>query len=45
MLYPMMATLRKYAPFIVVALVVLYFRREILNAMPTGVARFFGGAA
>lgn len=41
----MWATAKKYAPYAVVALVVLYFRREILRAMPMGVQKFFGGPA
>lgn len=41
----MWAQAKKYMPYILVAVAVLYFRREILKAMPRGVQSFFGGAA
>lgn len=39
-----MGSIKKYLPFVAVALVVLYFRSEILKAMPAGVQKIFGTA-
>lgn len=38
-----MGSFKKYLPFVAVALLVLFFRNDILRAMPAGVQKFFGG--
>lgn len=40
-----MGTLKKYLPFVVVAVVVLYFYPQIMGALPTSIRRLFIKAA